>query len=155
KVDEFGKATHCDLSARIDNLFTQLNANPDATGYVITYNGADFLPSDYDRSPMRQQIMKAIAFRSYESSRLVFIDGGFRETITTELFLVPPNGALPTPTETVPKPKMPKTKTFLWGEAVFEGFDDGVDPLSDFILPEIKAKQDEEMAATEAEIAAD
>src|SRR5260221_6636586 len=147
KIDEFGKVHDCDLGARIDNLFTQLNNNPDATGYIITYSGTDLLPSDYDRSPMRSRIVMGMACRKYDTSRIVFVDGGFRETVSTELFLVPPGGVAPRPSETVPKPKMPKSKTFLWGRSGIGLEDEGADILDEFILPEVKAKQDAEFQA--------
>ncbi|MEP6847962.1 MAG: hypothetical protein ABI999_03835 [Acidobacteriota bacterium] len=147
KIDEFGKAGDCDLGARIDNLFTQLNNNPDATGYIITYSGKDFLPSDYERSPMRERIVKGMAFRKYDTSRIVFVDGGFRETVSTELFLVPPGVVAPSSSETVSKPKMPKRKTFLWGRSGIGFNDEGSDILDEFILPEVKAKQDAEFPA--------
>ncbi|HQU86930.1 MAG TPA: hypothetical protein PKY59_27600, partial [Pyrinomonadaceae bacterium] len=38
KVDEFGKASSCDLSARVDNFFIEINNNPNSKGYIIVYN---------------------------------------------------------------------------------------------------------------------
>jgi len=151
KIDEFGRASNCDLGARIDNLFTQLNNNPDAKGYIITYSGLDFLPSDYDRSPMRSRIVKAMTFRQYDTSRISLIDGGFRSTVATEFFLAEPGVAAPRPTETVQKPEMPKKKTFLWGRSGIEAGDDDIGILGEFILPEVKAREEAEMQAGAAE----
>lgn len=153
KIDEFGKTNDEEVEARIDNLFAQLNNNPDAKGYIITYNGLDSMPSEYDSSPMRKRIVKALAFRKYDVSRLTYLDGGFRETVTTEFFMVPPHGIPPKPTDTVPKPEMPKDSAFLWGKSVIGGWADEEDPLNELILPAIKAKQDEEMAKANAELA--
>jgi hypothetical protein len=42
KIDEFGRATDCDVSARVDNFFIQLNSEPEAIGYVITYRAKKY-----------------------------------------------------------------------------------------------------------------
>jgi hypothetical protein len=153
KIDEFGKATEEDISARIDNLFIQLNNNLDFQGYVITYKGGDFLPSDYDVHPNVEAIRKAIAFRRYDESRLVFIDGGFRKEQATEFWMVPPGGVIPVPTETVDKPTLPKDHSYLWGKA-FPGDNYDDETSSEFVLPEVKARLAEEEKRAEEEAAA-
>jgi hypothetical protein len=37
KFDEFTKASHCDLTARLDNLAIQLQHEPDSVGHIIAY----------------------------------------------------------------------------------------------------------------------
>jgi hypothetical protein len=102
---------------------------------------------------MLQRIRSNIAFRKYDESRLVFINGGFRKELATEFFLVPLGGVPPEPTETVPRPKEP-TGTFLWSESHLTNGDETAD-LEEFVLPAIKAKQEEEARIAELEAAAE
>lgn len=37
KFDEFSKASHCDLTARLDNFAIQLQHEPDAVGHIVAY----------------------------------------------------------------------------------------------------------------------
>src|SRR5688500_11168198 len=116
KIDEFGRATDCDLSARVDNLISQLHNNADSLGYIITYNSTQVLPSEYDSNRMAARIRRAMELRRYDLSRVTFIDGGFREELAVELFIVPPDGAAPEPSDQVDKPATPKG-THLWTKA--------------------------------------
>lgn len=154
KVDEFGRAGDCEAGARLDNFFVQLNNNPEAIGYVITYAGTDFLPAQYDDRPTLRRIRQSIAFRRYDAMRLGFIDGGFREKQATEFWLVPPGAEPPVPTDTVEKPKIPMGKTFLWGSSWISN-EAEVQPVAEFILPEVQAKIDEDNRLAEAEMAAE
>lgn len=58
KVDEFGSLKDCDTSARVDNLFVQLNNFKDAKGYIITYSGVDLLPSQLAEPPILIRIKR-------------------------------------------------------------------------------------------------
>lgn len=156
KVDEFGKAGDCDLSARVDNLFIEMNNQPNSKGYIILYKGKDFLPASYESDVYGRRIKQQISLRKYDSGRIVFIDGGFRESVTTEFFLVPENGEIPTPTDTVEKPLIPTDKTFLFDSAnfdfynVFDGYE-GTDEEDFFLLPSVKARLEAEGLALEEE----
>ena len=149
-VDEFGRATDCDMSARVDNLFIQLNNNLDATGYIITYVGVDFLPSQVEDPPMARQIRQSMAFRKYDMGRIVFISGGLRETQGTEFWLVPEGAIPPEPTKTVPKPKVSKNTTILWAKS-WVTTEVEVLSINEFILPEVQAKLDEESRLADIE----
>lgn len=148
-VDEFGKVTDCDLSARVDNFFIQLNNAPEAVGYVILYKGVDWLPADLESNPIRSRITRNIAFRKYDGSRLVFVDGGFRESFSTELFLVPPGGEPPQPSNTIPVPAKPKG-TFQWGRS-WLGTEENFDDLRAFVLPSVIAEEEESQRQQELE----
>ncbi|HEV7699791.1 MAG TPA: hypothetical protein VGO43_06155 [Pyrinomonadaceae bacterium] len=92
QIDEFGKVTNDDIKARVDGFYTQLNNNPAAQGYVINYG------SPADIKARRAAIMKAIAFRKYDPSRLTFVDGPDQGTgIMTRFWLVPSGAVPPTP----------------------------------------------------------
>jgi hypothetical protein len=154
KIDEFGLAYDCEASARIDNLFIQLNNNPDATGYVITYAGTDFLPSQYRDHPTVRRMQRAMSFRRYDAVRVTFVDGGFRETQATEFWLVPSGAAAPEPTGTVEKPVIPLDRTFLWGRTWVSAENEELS-LSEFILAEVQTKIDGENQLAEIEAMAE
>lgn len=148
KVDEFGPINGCDLGARVDNLFIQLNNRPEALGYVIGYAGSDSLPSQIESMPMVTRILKTLAFGRHDPDRLVIINGGFRESMAIEFYLVPPGGEIPQPTATVPAPQ-PPTGTFLWSRSWIAGTEEMPDVLFEFVLPEVRARQEEEERAAD------
>ncbi|HQU85576.1 MAG TPA: hypothetical protein PKY59_20750, partial [Pyrinomonadaceae bacterium] len=120
------------------------------------YNGKDFLPADYESKMFEKRIRQQIGFRKYDPEAVVFIDGGFRETVTTEFFLVPENGEIPTPTETVDKPVIPTDKTFLFDKThvYFNNEYDiygGINEEDEFLLPSVKARLEAERIAREEE----
>jgi len=92
EVDQFGAATNDDIKARVDNFYTQLNANPTAQGYIINYG----TPAEIKRR--RAQIMTAINFRKFDASRVTFVDGPDNGTgINTKFYVVPAGADAPTP----------------------------------------------------------
>lgn len=142
KIDEFGRVGDCELGARLDNLFITLNNNPNAVGYVILYSGVDMLPSERESHPMLARINQNIAFRKYDASRIVFVKGGFRQNIGTELFLVHPKALPPTPTDIIAAPPLP-TGTFLWGGS-WLNTEDVMGEMEKYVLASVRAKQEEE-----------
>lgn len=91
-VDEFGRATDDDIKARVDNFYIQLNNNPTARGYIINYGTPAQIRA------RRAQIMRAINFRSYDVSRVTFVDGPDNGTgIQTRFYLVPAGADAPNP----------------------------------------------------------
>ncbi|MCD9187695.1 MAG: hypothetical protein LUM44_14845 [Pyrinomonadaceae bacterium] len=156
KVDEFGQATDCDLSARVDNLFIEINNTPNSKGYVILYKGKEILPANYDSNTYEKRIKQQIEFRKYDPDRIVIIDGGFRETVTNEFFLVPENSEIPVPTETIEKPLIPTDKTFLFDSLNFyidddsNGYTDS-DEEDEFLLPSVKVRSEAEQLAAKEE----
>ncbi len=91
-VEEFGPKSNDDVKALVDNFFIQLNNNPTAQGYVINYG------SPAQIKARKAQIDKAIAFRKYDRSRLVWVDGPDNKTgISTKFVLVPAGADKPTP----------------------------------------------------------
>lgn len=92
QVDEFDRATDDDVKARIDNFYIELNNNPNAQGYIINYG----TPREIARRVA--QINKAINFRKYDRSRIVFVEGGDTgEGVRTRLYIVPSGATPPTP----------------------------------------------------------
>lgn len=152
KIAEYGAAGECERSAIADLFFSALAENPDATGYVINYQGENVLPAEYESSLRARQIRQAIAFRRFDASRIVFIGGGFRSEAASEFWLVPTGADKPTPTDTVPKPALPKNKTYLHDNKGFtQAYEEEDSILSDFILPHVKAEIAERQRLDEEE----
>ena len=93
-VDEFGKLSNDDVKARIENFYvTQLNNNPTAQGYIITYGTTKQIAA------REKQIRDAIRFLRQDPSRVTFVQsvtdaGG---DVRTVLWLVPAGATPPTP----------------------------------------------------------
>jgi hypothetical protein len=109
KSDEYGQISDEDEMARLDNFSTELK-NQDLVAYVIYYGGR-CTPScgfDYPRCrphyPRRGEAETRVArikpylmnTRGIAENRIFVINGGFRESWTAELWLVP-KGAPPPP----------------------------------------------------------
>lgn len=100
EFDECNNCTFDDQKARLDNLAVELQNDPTTTAYIIAYGGRT--------SPIGQVEVLMTRARNYltneraiDGSRLVIINGGFRETDTVELWLVPRGAAAPRATPTV------------------------------------------------------
>lgn len=100
EIDEFGE-TNCEQELGIlDNLSVGLQAEPLAQGYIIVYGGKR---GKRNEAKARAARMKAylVQTRGLSTNRIFIIDGGFRETISTELWLIEKGKNLPVPTPTV------------------------------------------------------
>lgn len=157
KISEFRNFGECFVSMEIDNLFIRLQNDSTLKGVIIAYQGTDILPSAYDVLPTRIY-EDHIRLRRYDRSKVEIINGGFRTEQLTEIWLVPPGGKMPSPSDTVPKPTLPDKKTFLYGrDYVDNGFyglsigDEGY--LDKYLLPAVKAEREAEKAAFEKELA--
>lgn len=110
---EFDECDHCtfdDQKARLDNLAVELQNDPTTTAYIIAYGGRT--------SPIRQVELLMTRARNYltneraiDGSRLVIINGGFREADSVELWLVPRGAAAPRATPTVQAGEVKPTGT--------------------------------------------
>ncbi len=90
----------CDLGARLDNLAIAVQTSPQSKGYVIVYSGKYALPGRVAayRSRIGDYLINA---RGLEPERLVVVDGGYRQDLTTELWVVPEGQPAPEPTATI------------------------------------------------------
>jgi hypothetical protein len=100
EFDECLNCTFDDQKARLDNLAVELQNDPTMTGYIIAYGGRT--------SPIGQVEMLMKRARDYltnergiDGSRLVIVNGGFREGDSVELWLVPRGASAPRATPTV------------------------------------------------------
>jgi hypothetical protein len=150
KVNEIGKATECDLNNSLQNIRDgELGADPTAKLYIIIYDEKDRLPSEYGSKRLEQGIRKQFVFLGMDEDRTVIIDGGYRDKLIAEVWIVPEGGNLPEPTNTVPKSKAPKNKTYLYDKtAVYNS-----DYYEDFVSDSFKLKQAEENRLAEEQFA--
>lgn len=91
ETDNFGPLANDDVRARLDAYFIELQNNPNDTGYIINYG-----PSRQVTARERL-IRNHIAFRRFDPSRIVIVNGGDAPEISTRLFRVPPGAEPPTP----------------------------------------------------------
>lgn len=100
EFDECVSCSYDDQKARLDNLVVELQSDPTTRAHIIAYGGR--------RSPLGQVevLMKRardylVSDRGMDASRLVVINGGFREEDSVELWIVPSGAAGPRATPTV------------------------------------------------------
>ncbi len=123
---------------------------PDYQGYVINYLATDMLPDDREKFGREKMIVEHIAFRRFDHSRLTIVRGGFRPDMATELWLIPPGVQPPEPSGTVPEPKVPENKTFLFARnLIYSPVEENL--LDEFVLFSVKEREKAEFAAIEAE----
>jgi hypothetical protein len=110
RFDEFPSVTHDDDKARFDNLAIELQNNPGSTGYVVAYAGRNSRAGEADRMGQRA-IEYLTTTRGLSGDRVRFVNGGYRETNSFELWLVPQGATPPSPTPTLtPEQIRPTTR---------------------------------------------
>jgi hypothetical protein len=89
-----------DQKARLDNLAVELQNDPSTTTYVIAYGGrtSRIGQADLLGSRARDYLVRN---RGIDRSRIVVINGGFREEDCVELWVVPSGATTPQPTPTL------------------------------------------------------
>jgi hypothetical protein len=111
--DRVPPVTYDDLKARLDNLAIELQNTPNAQGYIIVYTAPSSRPGQYERLSKRVSDY-LVGKRQIDSSRLVIVNGGNRDTDFYEFWIVPqgaqPPAATPGVTGTV-TPEPPATPT--------------------------------------------
>ncbi|MBX3291262.1 MAG: hypothetical protein KF881_00035 [Acidobacteria bacterium] len=142
-IDAFGRVTDCDMGARMDNFFIQLHNNRASLGYVIFYQGADVLPAKMTDNVNRRLFLQYINFRRYDAQTVVMIDGGYRHSIWTEFWIVPPGADPPVPSKNVDPPTIPSDKTFLFDSSDFF-FNNDLEFLLDEVRERIQREEEEE-----------
>jgi hypothetical protein len=89
-----------DQKARLDNLAVELQNDPSTTTYVIAYGGRSSRTGQADLLGARARDY-LVAQRGIDQSRIMVINGGFREEDCVELWIVPRGAAPPQATPTV------------------------------------------------------
>ncbi len=100
---EFDVCCSCsfdDQKARLDNLAVELQNDPSTTSYIIAYGGRTSRTGQADRLGARARDY-IVMQRGIDPSRIVVLNGGFREEDCVELWVVPSGATPPQPTPTV------------------------------------------------------
>jgi hypothetical protein len=100
RFDEFPSIAFDDDKARLDNLAIELQNNPGAQGYIIAYAGRRSRPGEAERLGDRA-VRYLTVTRGISRNRLVVVNGGYRESNTYELWLVPQGAEAPRATPTI------------------------------------------------------
>jgi len=110
EFDECINCTFDDQKARLDNLAVELQNDPSARAYVIAYGGR-YSPLANVEMLMKRARDYIVGQRGIDASRLVIVNGGFRENDSVELWVVPAGAAPPRATPTVQAGEVkPRTK---------------------------------------------
>ena len=111
RFDEFPSIAHDDDKARLDNLAIELQNSPGTTGYVVAYAGRGSRAGEADRMG-RRAIEYLTTARGISRDRIVFVNGGYRESNSFELWVVPQGAEPPRPTPTLsPEQAAPSRRT--------------------------------------------
>jgi hypothetical protein len=94
-LDEYGDIRFDDEKARLDNLAIELRNDPGAKGHIVGYGGRRARVGE-----ARRRIERAknylVGSRKIAPERIVTMDGGYRENLTVELWVLPAEaGPLP------------------------------------------------------------
>ena len=100
EFDECNKCTFDDQKARLDNLAVELQNEPSARAYIIAYGGR-YSPLAQVELLMKRARDYVVEQRGIDASRLVIVNGGFREEDSVELWVVPAGAAAPRATPTI------------------------------------------------------
>lgn len=110
EFDECNNCTFDDQKARLDNLAVELQNDPSTRAYVIAYGGR-YSPLAKVEVLMKRARDYIVDERGIDASRLVIVNGGFREADSVELWVVPAGAAPPRATPTVQAGEVkPRTK---------------------------------------------
>lgn len=98
--DQYGNISTEDEHARLDNFAIQLQNEPQARGYIMAYGGRVTYAGE---ALERLARAKDYLTRTYNfmDERIVTTDGGYREDLTFELWIIPLDVTPPTPTPTL------------------------------------------------------
>jgi hypothetical protein len=100
EYDECNACTFDDQKARLDNLAVELQNDPSTRGYILAYGGRMSPIGQVEKLISRARDY-LVTQRGIDASRLVVVNGGFREEDSVELWVVPSGAAPPQPTPTV------------------------------------------------------
>lgn len=117
KIDEFSNLACDHYLARMDAAIAEARANPSSEMIVIVYEGSEFKYNERTGKPELvlpvrgsgqaniRSMRSWISHREMSLAQFSFIEGGFREQATVEIWRVPPGSESPKPTPKVEKMK--------------------------------------------------
>lgn len=109
EFDECNNCTFDDQKARLDNLAVELQNDPSTTAYIIAYGGRESRLGQVEML-MKRARSYIVDQRGIDASRLVIVNGGFREADSVELWIVPAGAVAPRATPTVQAGEVNKRK---------------------------------------------
>ena len=109
KIDEYGNIRFNDEKARLDNYAIELQNDPTAQGYLVCYGGRRGRTGEAQRRCDRAKDY-LVTTRGIEASRIVTVDGGFKEDLTVELWVVPAGATPPQATPSVDPSEVQPTR---------------------------------------------
>ncbi len=89
KYDEFGRMNSGEVKMRFDGFMVNLQREYTAQGWIINFG------ANREIARREKLIRSYINFRKLDSSRITFVNGGYRKDQKTELWIVPNGAALP------------------------------------------------------------
>lgn len=143
-LDEFGNAGECDTRARMDSFLLELQNNPGLQGYVITYQSLEVPIGRLDRLVYEISFKDHITYRRFDTSRIIFIHGGFRKGFANEYWVAPAGADPPKPKNSLPAPNIPTNSSFLYDKNYFY-FDGETTILDDLVLLSVLDKENSEL----------
>lgn len=105
--DSFGLVPNGDMRGRLDNFLTKLS-DSSLQGFVYLYGNRTEGISTLDAR--RRLISNHFLFRKVDLKRITIIDAGYRETVATDIWLVPTGAQPPIPTPSVDRRFVSKGK---------------------------------------------
>ena len=98
--DKYGDIQFEEEKQYLHRLALLLEKDPGSQPYIIVYAGRRAYPNE---AAERGERAKAFLVENYgiEAARVAVVDGGYRETRFSELWLVPPGAEAPVPTPTI------------------------------------------------------
>lgn len=103
-VDSFNYTNSEEGSVRIDNFRIQLQQSSQNAGLVIVYGGQRGKRGEVEAHI--RGIKKAFALKGIDHERSPVINGGYREKLTIEFWIIPPGAETPLPSLTVEAKKV-------------------------------------------------
>jgi hypothetical protein len=88
EIDEYGDLLWRDERPRLDNLYIEMQRAPNSIAYILVYAGRRSCRGIAQARSQRARNY-LVNERGIQADRVVTIDGGYREDLTTELFLFP------------------------------------------------------------------
>lgn len=104
-IDGFEILNHETEMARLDKFAQIINSSPESDAYIVIYGGKI---NKFGELEQRLNRIKKylIDFRKLDSSRIIFVKGGFREKFEFELWIAPSDKMFPLLTPTVEREKV-------------------------------------------------
>jgi len=100
KFDEFGDVTCEDELARLDSLASELQKVQDSRTYIIVYGGQHARRNEARARAARMKFY-LVRNRRLAGTQIITLDGGYRKSLTVELWVAQRGDPMPAPTPTL------------------------------------------------------